>query len=92
MSPAERAALVQGAVDTIRAEEGANHCRGRYYAREYDATFWQKLEAEKIVRQAEREKARQECVYCHHPIPPGEIDEMLDGIDAPEPIVAQEAA
>ena len=83
--------------------------------------FWQKLEAEKIVRQAEREKARQECVYCHHPILPGEqsvifagnslhrgcahawdcfangptgaeIAEMLDGIDAPEPTLAQEAA
>ncbi len=63
MSPAERAALVQGAVATIRAEEGPYHCRGRYYAREYDASFWQKLEAEKIVRQAEREKARQECAH-----------------------------
>lgn len=121
MSPAERAALVQGAVATIRAEEGPYHCRGRYYAREYDASFWQKLEAEKVVRQAEREKARQECVYCHHPILPGEhtvifagdpmhmgcahswdcfangstdveIDEMLHGIDAPEPTLAEEAA
>ncbi len=68
MQSSEREALVETAAAAIRAEEGAYHCRGRYYAREYDATFWQKLEAEKIVRQAEREKARQECVYCHHPI------------------------
>lgn len=41
---------------SIVAEEGFNTVRGRYYARDYDASFWRALEAERIVRAGERAK------------------------------------
>ncbi len=78
-----REVRIQIAESSIILEEGYLTVCDRYYAKDADARFWRRIEAEKRVDRKERRAAAgaRVCVFCEQPIADGEESINVGGAD-----------
>jgi hypothetical protein len=84
LPPAEKPTdAILEAEAALMERDGCYHVGGLYFAKQSDAAFVRRLEAERIVREQERQARR--CVWCAKPINDGETFMEIAGRNLHDP-------